>query len=305
MNLLRFFERFPSEEACRLHFKEQREKEGMACKSCKCTDLNWLSSKEQWHCRECGFRTTLRSGTVMQDSKLPFLEWYGAMAMMSHTKKPISAHELRRQLGRKRYEPVWAMMNKIRTAMGQRDDRYGLAGVVEFDEAHFSVANKKVAKLKRGVGSQRKKHVAAMAETAILEDVESGIKSSQCRYFKLKVIEKSDSKTIDAVVKSNLAETTIVLSDKSNRYVNIADHVAGHVSYYSDKETTNTTLKWVHIAISNAKRTLLGIYHCIHGKNLQLYLDEFVYKLNRRYFGGRVFDRLIIALASSRCTQAD
>ncbi|HIP36061.1 MAG TPA: IS1595 family transposase, partial [Crocinitomix sp.] len=41
---------------------------------------------------------------------------------------------------------------------------------------------------------------------------------------------------------------------------------------------------WVHIAISNAKRTLLGIYHKIKGKYLQLYLDEFCYKLNRRYF---------------------
>jgi len=30
-------------------------------------------------------------------------------------------------------------------------------------------------------------------------------------------------------------------------------------------------------------------------KYLQNYLNEFVYKLNRRYFGNRLFDRLIIA----------
>ena len=67
----------------------------------------------------------------------------------------------------------------------------------------------------------------------------------------------------------------------------------------SDKKTTESTLKWVHIAISNAKRALLGTFHKIKGKYLQLYLDEFCYKLNRRYFGDKVFDRLTIALAKS------
>jgi hypothetical protein len=67
----------------------------------------------------------------------------------------------------------------------------------------------------------------------------------------------------------------------------------------SDTETTATTLKWVHIAVSNAKRTLLGIDHKVKGKYLQLYLDEFCYKLNRNYFGNRLFDRIVLALAKS------
>ena len=63
----------------------------------------------------------------------------------------------------------------------------------------------------------------------------------------------------------------------------------------SDEKTTKETLNRVHITISNAKRNLLGNYHKIKRKYLQLYLSEFVYKLNRRYFGERLFDRLIIA----------
>ena len=63
--------------------------------------------------------------------------------------------------------------------------------------------------------------------------------------------------------------------------------------------TTKTTLQWVHIAISNAKRTLLGIFHKIKGKYLQNYLNEFCYKLNRRRFGERIFDRLTLAVAKS------
>ena len=72
-----------------------------------------------------------------------------------------------------------------------------------------------------------------------------------------------------------------------------------HITEVSDKNTTKTTLQWVHIAISNAKRTLLGIFHKIKGKYLQNYLNEFCYKLNRRYFGETLFDRLTLAVAKT------
>jgi hypothetical protein len=68
-----------------------------------------------------------------------------------------------------------------------------------------------------------------------------------------------------------------------------------YTSPKSDKNTTKETLKWVHIAIGNAKRNLPGNYHKIKRKYLQLYLNEFVYKLNRRYFDEHLFERLIIA----------
>jgi hypothetical protein len=77
--------------------------------------------------------------------------------------------------------------------------------------------------------------------------------------------------------------------------VDISDLVELHVTEKSDAKITKETLKWVHIAISNAKRTLLGNYHKIKRKYLQLYLNEFIYKLDRRHFGEKLFDRLVIA----------
>ena len=102
---------------------------------------------------------------------------------------------------------------------------------------------------------------------------------------------------VNTLVSDNFDEASIVFSDKSTSYIDIADYVEIHISEKSNKETTVSTLKWVHIAISNAKRTLLGIYHKIKGKYLQNYLDEFCYKLNRRYFGENLFDRLVIAVS--------
>ncbi len=67
-------------------------------------------------------------------------------------------------------------------------------------------------------------------------------------------------------------------------HVDIADFVEFYSSEKPDKETTKETLKRVHITISNAKRNLLGNFHTVKRKYLELYLNEFVYKLNRRYF---------------------
>ena len=87
----------------------------------------------------------------------------------------------------------------------------------------------------------------------------------------------------------------IVSTDQRTSYVDISQLVEIHITEKSTKQTTKDTLRWVHIFISNAKRNLLGNYHKIKRKNLQLYINEFVYKLNRRYFGDKIFDRLVIA----------
>jgi hypothetical protein len=297
MNILSFIEEFPDEQSCKSDFKNNREKEGVFCKKCGCSDHYWLQNKWQWECKGCKFRTTLRSGTLMESSKLPFRKWYLAMAFMSFSKKGMSAKELQRQLGHSRYESIWSMMHKIRSSMGKRDALYTLKGAIEFDEGYFEKATSSKVKLKRGRGSQKQINVAVMAESTPLEDIDTGIKSSQCKYFKMKVVGNHNSAEIDRLVSENFDQKSIIFSDKSTSYVNISDYVETHISVKSDNNATKTTLKWVHIAISNAKRTLLGIYHKIKGKYLQQYLDEFCYKLNRRYFGEKLFNRLVLAMA--------
>ena len=299
MNLINFIEDFPDEASCIAHFKGVREQQGIICKKCGCTKHYWLKAKSKWQCSQCKYRTGIKSGTMMNNSKLPMRKWYLAMAFMSFSKKGISATELQRQLGHSRYESVWSMMHKIRKAMGKRDGLYELAGMIEFDEGYFEteIKSRERENLKRGRGSKRQVNVAVMAESIPLEDIKTGKVSKQCRYFKMKVLESHESKEVDNVIENNLNEKSIVFSDKSTSYVDIAKYIDIHIMEKSTKETTTKTLPWAHIAISNAKRNFLGIYHKIKGKYLQLYLDEFCYKLNRRYFGDKLFDRLTIAVA--------
>lgn len=295
MTILEFLQDFPDEHSCKVHFKVQREHQGIICKKCGSQKHYWLESKWQWQCSNCRFRTTLRSGTIMESAKLSFHKWYLCMAFMSSTKKGISALEMQRQLGHKRYGTIWRLMHKIREGMGKRDSLYQLNGEIEFDEGYFEQAISEQIKLKRGRGSQRQSNVAIMAESTPLEDIETGKTSSQCRYFKMKVLESHNKEDVNKQIIEYINEKAIVFSDKSTSYVDFSELVETHISSKSDKEITKTTLKWVHIAISNAKRNLLGVYHMIKGKYLQAYLNEFCYKLNRRYFGKRLFDRLVIA----------
>ena len=301
MNILEFVKEVPNEESCRLHFKAVRESEGVLCKKCGCEQQWWLSGKWQWQCAQCNFRTTLRSGTMMQSSKLPLMTWYLAMAFMSFSKKGLSACELSRQLGGKRYGTVWMLMHKIREGMGNRDSQYQLQDMFEFDEGYFATETSRLEHqtTKAGRGSKRVENVAVIAESTPLEDPRTGAKSTHCRYFKMRVLQSHEAGEVDLFLEPSIAEKSIVFSDQSTSYVNISDYVDIHITEKSSKETTISTLKWVHIAISNAKRTLLGIYHKIKGKYLQSYLDEFCYKLNRRNFGQNLFNRVVVAISDN------
>jgi len=298
MDLFSFGVHFTDEQSCRMHFKEQRDKEGVTCNRCGSTDHYWLKNKWSYQCKNCKARISLRSGTILESSKLSFMTWYKTIFLLCGTKKEFSSKEIQRQLGLKRYEPVWAMVHKLRKAMGQRDDRYTLEGMIEMDEGYFTIeaSQHDHQTQKAGRGSKTKANVMMMAESTVLEDIATGKMERQCKYFKAKVLEDHKSGGTNNTLKEAIdGEHTIVFTDKSTSYVDIADYVELHITEKSNEQTTKETLKWVHIAISNAKKDFVGNYHKIKKKYLQLYLNEFVYKLNRRCFGDKLFGRLVIA----------
>ncbi len=138
MNLIDFVSQFPDEESCKRKFKEIRDREGITCRKCGCSSHYWKRDKEMYECKKCGSRMSLKSGTVMHKSKLSFRYWFIVMHLLTSTRKTFSAKEIQRQLGHKRYEPVWQMMHKLRNAMGKRDDGYELYGEMELDDGFFS-----------------------------------------------------------------------------------------------------------------------------------------------------------------------
>ena len=91
------------------------------------------------------------------------------MFLLTETKKGFSSKEIEKQLGLKRYELVWSMVNKLRKAMGNRDERYTLEGMIEFDEGYFTIESTEIEQEKgiRGRGAVGKSNVAIMAKSLI------------------------------------------------------------------------------------------------------------------------------------------
>ena len=172
MNLLNFIAQFPDEESCMLKYKSVRDSVGVTCSFCNSKEHRWNQNKWFYECVLCGNRTTLRSGTVLHGSRLPFRYWFVAMHLITSTKKSFSALELQRQLGHKRYEPIWLMLHKLREVMGKRDQEYQLTDIIELDEGFFSTITSdenKEKQLKRGRGSQKKNKVLVMVESVPIE----------------------------------------------------------------------------------------------------------------------------------------
>jgi predicted RNA-binding Zn-ribbon protein involved in translation (DUF1610 family)/transposase-like protein len=298
MNLIKFSEIYPDEQSCKDKIKELRDKSGVVCAKCGCTKHYWKKDKEMYECTICGFRTSLKRGTVMHKSKLPYRYWLLAFHLVTATKKGFSTKEVQRQLEHKRYQPIWCMVHKIRACMGFRDDEYTLYGTLELDEGFFSVEVSKEQKdevKKRGRGSQNKAKVLVMVESAPDIDEPSKGKGRKVGYLKMKVISDLTSETITEQVKEHVSTKACLDTDDSTSYVALKDNVAEHRPVkVVDKKQVGKVFPWVHVAIANAKRWILANHHCIKEDYLQFYLNEFCYKFNRRYFGQATFDRLLL-----------
>lgn len=301
MNLLNFYKRFPDEDACIKHLKEQREQAGIVCPKCGCTHHYWKSYRNQWQCKQCGHRTGLKAGTVMHGSNLPLMYWFIAIHLLTSTKKSFSAAELQRQLGHKRYQPIWELLHKLRNVMGQRDAEYKLVGSIELDEGFFSTSVDKEEKdrpRKRGRGSQAKTKVLVMAESTTQEPNKKHKIDKAVGHIKMIVIDDLKAKTLDSNVIKFINDKADLTTDDSTSYVNFKTIVNSHMSQVVEPKDISKVLPWVHIAISNAKRLLLDVHHDIKPEFLQNYLNEFCYKFNRRKLD--MFERLMFSCMSYR-----
>ncbi len=253
MNLLNFIKDFPNEDSCKLKFKEIRDKQGIICPHCGSKEHYWKRDKWQYECKSCKYRTTLRSGTVMHGSKLPFRYWFVAMHLLTSTKKSFSAQEVQRQLGHKRYQPIWTMLHKLRQAMGNRDEQYQLSGAIELDEGFFSteVAEKdKDRPLKRGRGSQKKTKVLVMTESKKVEGktTKKG-KPRKVGFIKMKVISDLKAGTITPIVKKSISKQSEILTDDSTSYVDLKNVVDNHKPQVIPKEKTGELLPWATLPL--------------------------------------------------------
>jgi len=240
----------------------------------------------------------------MHNSQLNFQYWVMAMTLISSTKKSFSAKEVQRQIGHNRYQPIWEMMHKLRAVMGLRDDQYVLNDEIELDEGFFETVdiNRDYSKpLKRGRGSEKQTKVLVSTESKKIDCTDftkKYNKETKLGFIKMKVINSLKKEELINQVKQIIREGSTIKTDGSNSYNNFKNDYI-HKSKIVEKKESSKLLPWVHTVISNAKKLLLDMHHRIDDDFLQNYLNEFCFKLNRRYFKS-IFSRLLVACISYR-----
>src|ERR1039458_3554137 len=303
MKILEFSNIYPTEESCVEYLRKTKESKGIMCNRCGSSKHYWINSLLRWECAGCKSCVSLKSGTIMEKSKMPLRVWYMVMHLMTATKKSISALEVQRQVGWQRYEPIWEMMHKIRRSMGNRDAQYQLKNTIEADDAFYTVvdlARDKTEARKRGRGSQKQASVLIMVESAPNPDQAKPYKKNRIMgYAKMLVMKDLKAEGIGQEMELAIHPNSTVLTDAYSGYSMLKSIVAEHKPEITPPKEASVKLPWAHTVISNAKRGLLGIHHSIGKDYIQNYLDEYCYKLNRRYFKSDLFERVMLAAIST------
>jgi transposase-like protein len=210
--------------------------------------------------------------------------------MATHT-PGMSAKQLQRYLGTTSYETAWFLLQRFRRAM-VNESRTTLGGTVEADETLIGGPAK--GKKGRGVAKgESKSLVLGMVEVLSYKD-DAGKTKKRAGRVRLKIAEKADEKTIRTFLDENLKPGSRVQTDGWRGYSETALLDYRHVVKVQDSPQSAARLApHIHRVFSNLKTWLLGTHHGVDPKYLQVYLDEFVFRFNRRQIPMAAFQTLL------------
>jgi transposase-like protein len=224
------------------------------------------------------------TGTIFHSTRTPLTVWFAAAWYVTSAKNGVAAKTLHRLLGFGSYQTAWAMLHRFRAAM-VRPDRDRLAGVVEVNE--MFIGGLKPGK--RGRGAAGKSLVAVAVELLIPKGF------GRCR---LSIIPNTQAPTLRAFLLDCVKPGSVIVTDGLSSYPAAIEDTyqhQPHVGVGAD-QPAHVSLPAVHRIASLVKRWLLGTHQgAVAADHLQAYLDEFVFRFNRRHsaFRGLLFRRLL------------
>jgi len=281
LSFSQFIKRFPDEESCIAHLYSVKWSDGFVCPVCGNRHCYAIKGYGRYECSNCNHQTSITANTVMHRTHLPLRKWFWAIYLVACDKRGISALALSDKI-EVSYKAAWYMLKRIRAAMAQRDDRYALGGIVEFDDSYFG------AKIKgnRGRKAGNQGVFVAVSKNHLNKPL----------YLKMQITDNIQIPSVQSFASKNIITGSTVQTDgfRSYRKPLSKEYIHEAEDFSPDSEH----LKWLHRIIGNAKAFINGTYHGTSTKYLQMYLSEFCYRFNRRFLGGAIFDRLLVAVAS-------
>ena len=245
-----------------------------------------MPKHRRWQCVGCRHQTSLTSGTVLHNTKIPLTVWFWAAYLMTTDKRGVSAVLLQRQLGLSRYETAWLMLHKLRRAMVNAA-REPLHGEVEIDDTWIGGHQ---------TGLRGSRQLKGRRAALVLVAVEKrGKRSGRLR---TSVVPDLKKVTIDKFVARHVASGSTVYTDGLNIFATLAEAGYKHVPRAQPHRTelgkgSKSVVPLADRAIGNLQQWLTGTHHGVSRDQLQVYRDEFVFRHNRRKTPMAAFQTLL------------
>jgi transposase-like protein len=228
------------------------------------------------------------AGTIFDRTRTPLTVWFNACWLFASGKDGISALSLKRTLEIGSYQTAWAMLHRIRSVL-VRPGRERLAGAVEVDETYVGGVEPGL----RG-GRARGKKVLTGIGVEIREPRGFG----RCR---MQPLADASATSLHGFVRDHVQPGARIITDgwQGYRGLDKLGYVHDPRSQRAARargEEPGELLPAVHRIASLAKRWLLGTHQgSVDNAHLASYLNEFVFRFNRRHSRSRgmVFYRVL------------
>ena len=269
-SLYDLFAAIPDEAAAIAYFRAIRWKNGEHCAYCGHGKIYAFSDNKTWKCAACQARFSIRVGTIFEDSKIPIRKWLAAIWIITSHRKGISSAQLARDLDVTQ-KTGWFMLHRLRHAARTRSFNRPVRGNGEIDETFVGgkEGNKHASKRKhQGRGPVGKAVVFGMLE-----------REGELRARPLKGLGH-----VKTEILTNIAPGANLMTDEWYGYKPIEKRYARQSVHHSKGEYARLS---VHVNgiegfWSLLKRQIVGIHHWVSPKHLARYVDEAVWRYNRR-----------------------
>lgn len=284
LTILEFQKHFATEDDCARFLFEKRWPDGWVCPRCGEKKAYPISKRRLYECSACGHQASVTAGTVLHKTRTPLRFWFIAMFLLVTDKRGISSVTLSKHLGITQ-KKAWYMLQKLRRAMTKREERYKLKGLVELDESFFGAPKEGG---NRGRDTSKIKVLVGLS----LDDAGRPI------YLRMRALPKLDRAHLEPAIQTMVASGATIRTDGLRGYLSLPARGYSHERVIMKESSVNDNLKWLQVAVSNAKALIGGTYHGLGAKHFQAYLDEYDYRFNRRLRLDLIFDRIATAVAT-------